>query len=287
MQEIRAILAIYLWAAAVLSACGRAAAAQQGVGFTGVPAPVTQNATKEKTPVEEGLIVAAAADLQFAFQEIAEQFEAQTGHHVILVFGSTGQLTQQIENGAPYDLFAAANIEFIQKLAREGMVLPDSVALYARGRIVLAVNQQSGIVVQSLSDLLQPGITHVAIANPEHAPYGLAAKQALEAAGIWEQLKPKLVLAENVRQALQFIQTGDSQAGIISLSVANVPEIRWVLIDDRLHNPLDQALAIVASTSQPELAAQFAAYINGEYGRPVMRRYGFILPDEIPLMTTP
>lgn len=230
------------------------------------------------------LTVAAAADLQFAFSDIATLFEEQTGHKVTLVFGSTGQLSQQIENGAPYDLFAAANIDYVHQLADKKLVLEDSVALYARGRIVLAANRRSGVKVVNLKDLLDPQIKHIAIANPEHAPYGVAAKQALESAGLWEAVEPKLVLGENVRQALQYVQTGDAEAGIVALSVADVPEITWTLIDDTLHKPLDQALAIVASSPHAELAGQFADFINSESGRPIMRRYGFILPGETPLM---
>lgn len=230
------------------------------------------------------ITVAAAADLQFAFSDIAALFEEQTGHRVTLVFGSTGQLAQQIENGAPYDLFAAANIAFVQQLLEQNLLLEDSVGLYARGRIVLAANRQSGITLERLEDLLDPRIQHVAIANPEHAPYGMAAQQALESSGIWEALRPKIVYGENVRQALQYIQTGDAQAGIVALSVADVPEITWSLIDDALHQPLDQALAVVAGSPHPEVAGEFARFINGEQGRPIMRRYGFILPGETPLM---
>jgi molybdate transport system substrate-binding protein len=226
------------------------------------------------------LTVAAAADLQFAFSEIGALFEEQTGHKVTFVFGSTGQLAQQIENGAPYDLFAAANIRFVEDLAAKNLVLADTVALYARGRLALAVNKQTGLSAERLEDLLAAEIRHVAIANPEHAPYGLAAKEALQSAGLWEQVQPKLVYGENVRQTLQFIQTGDAEAGIVALSVANVPEINWVLIDDHLYNPLDQALAVVASSPHPEVARQFAAFINGPDGRPVMQKYGFVLLGE-------
>ncbi len=231
--------------------------------------------------------MAAAADLQFAFSEIATLFEQDTHYKVRLVFGSTGQLVQQIENGAPYDLIASANIAYVDRLAEQNLVLTDSVALYAQGRIVLAVNRASGVSVIALDDLRKTEISHIAMANPEHAPYGLAAKQALQTSGVWEDVQNKIVYAENVRQALQYIQSGDAQAGIIALSVANVPEISWTLIDDSLHEPLDQALAVTSSSAHPELAAQFAAYINGEKGRPIMRRYGFILPGETPINPSP
>jgi molybdate transport system substrate-binding protein len=225
--------------------------------------------------------VAAAADLQYAFTEIAALSEKRTGQPVTLVFGSTGQLAQQIENGAPFDLFAAANIAFVEDLRAKGLVFDDSVALYGEGRIVLAVNRGAGVSAAAPDDLLNPVIQRIAIANPEHAPYGVAAKEALISAGVWEAVEPKLVYGENVRQALQFVQTGDAQAGIVALSVANVPEITWTLIDADLHNPLRQALAVVTTSSQPEAARAFAAFINGPEGRPIMQRYGFVLPGEM------
>lgn len=242
-------------------------------------------ASADRPAVE--LTVAAAADLQFAFTEIGALYEQQTGNKVIFSFGSTGQLAQQIENGAPFDLFAAANISFVEGLAKKKLVDPDTVALYARGQIVLAVNRASGIHATSLNDLLSEQITHIAMANPEHAPYGVAAQEALQSAGIWDQVKEKIVYGENVRQTLQYIQTGDASVGIISLSVAGVPEITWSLIDDSLHDPLDQALAIVSNSSQKEAAQEFAAFINGPLGRPIMQKYGFILPGEPISIPTP
>jgi molybdate transport system substrate-binding protein len=249
--------------------------------------PIAAPAQPAAMGENEEFTVAAAADLQFAFTDIAALFEQEMGQKVTLVFGSTGQLAQQIESGAPYDLYAAANIAFVDQLAAKNLVIPDTVALYARGRIVLAVNKESGRLAVTLDDLLNSEIQHIAIANPEHAPYGLAAKQALQATGVWTQVENKLVLGENVRQTLQYIQTGDAEVGIVALSVANVPEITWTLLDDSLHNPLDQALAVVASTQHETLAREFAMFINGETGRPIMRKYGFILPGEDPVMPTP
>ena len=265
-QSLR-IASILVILVVVLTACTTAV----------TPAPAT-------APQSSELTVAAAADLQFAFTDIAKAYEQQTGHKITLTFGSTGQLAQQIENGAPFDLLAAANIQYVTDLADKQLVLADSIALYAKGRIVLAVNRQSGVTATTLEDLLSPNIKHVAIANPAHAPYGVAAQQALQSAGIWDQLQNKLVLGENVRQTLQYVQTGDAEVGIVALSVANVPEITWTLIDDSLHKPLDQALGVVASSAHPDLARDFVAFINGQVGRPVMRQYGFILPGETPIV---
>jgi molybdate transport system substrate-binding protein len=232
------------------------------------------------SPPSGEITVAAAADLNFAFIELATLFEAETGHRVTLVFGSTGQLAQQIENGAPYDLFAAANVAFVENLRDQGYIVPGSVALYGRGRIVLAVNRGATLEVTTLEELLQPEIPFIAIANPDHAPYGMAAKQALQSAGIWDAVQPKLVLGENVRQTLQYIQSGDAPAGIVALSIAGVPEIAWTLLDEELHEPLDQALGVVATSPEQAIATAFAQFINSEVGRPIMQRYGFGLPGE-------
>ncbi len=257
-------------------------------GCNPIAAPgATTAEPRDASTAAASLTLGAAADLQFAFTDIAALFEQETGSKVTLVFGSTGQLAQQIESGAPFDLFAAANVSFVDQLAEKNLVIPETVALYARGRIVLAVNKESGRTAVALEDLLNPEIQHIAIANPEHAPYGLAAKEALQTAGIWEQLQDKLVFGENVRQTLQYIQTGDAEVGIVALSVADVQEITWTLLDDTLHNPLDQALAVVASTQHETLAREFATFINGEIGRPIMRKYGFILPGEDRVMPTP
>ena len=249
--------------------------------------PTSSNSTPITTSAHIEIIVAAASDLQFAFTEIGALYEQQTGNKVTFVFGSTGQLTQQIENGGPYDLFAAANQSFIDDLVAKDFVIPDTVTLYARGRIVLAVNRTAGVTATTLDDLLSADITHIAIANPEHAPYGVAAKEALQSAGIWDELQNKIVLGENVRQTVQYVQTGDAQTGIVALSVADVPEITWTLIGDSLHGPLDQALGVVASSSHSDVAREFAVFINSPTGRPIMQKYGFVLPGETILTPTP
>ncbi len=224
--------------------------------------------------------MAAAADLQFAFQEIGKLFEKESGIQVVFIFGSSGQLAQQIENGAPFDAFAAANILYIERLKEKGFIRPETQRLYAQGRIVLAVNRASGVQATRLEDLLQPSIHSVAIANPDHAPYGVAAREALESLGLWEAVRPKLVYGENVRQALQFVQTGNAEAGIVALSVADVPEVTYTLIDNRLHKPLNQAMAVLARTSHPAEAGAFLDFVNSPQGRSVMKRYGFLLPGE-------
>ena len=227
-----------------------------------------------------GLTVAAAADLQFAFADLGRLFEQEAGTKVTFLFGSSGTLAQQIENGAPVDLFASADEGYVRRLAARGLVIPETEQPYAVGRIALVASRLSSVQIVSLEDLLQPDVRHVAIANPDHAPYGVAARQALESAGLWERLQPKVVYGENVRQALQFVQTGNAEGGIVALSIAEVPEVSYVILDESLYQPLRQLLVVVKGARQEELARRFAAFVNGPEGRPVMARYRFLLPGE-------
>ncbi len=237
-------------------------------------------ASPDKAETAEPLLVSAASDLILAFEEMGQLYQQETGQTVVFNFGSTGQLAQQIDQGAPVDLFAAANISFVEELAAKNRVLPDSVQPYARGRIILWTRADSVFTVETVEALLKPEIQRVALANPAHAPYGMAARQALQSAGIWEMLQPKLALAENVRQALQFAETGDADVAIVALSLSTTPNGRWELIPEDLHQPIEQALAIVADSLRQDQARQFADLINSSSGRAIMRKYGFLLPDE-------
>ncbi len=234
----------------------------------------------EASPPAEPLLVAAASDLQFAFTEIGERFEADTGQKVTFSFGSTGNLTTQIENGAPFDILAAANVSFVDRLTEQGLTIPETQQSYAQGRIVLVVNRRSGLRVTRLEELLDPAIAHIAIANPEHAPYGQAAREALQSTGVWDDIQGKIVLGENVSQTLQFVQTGDAPVGIVALSVADVPEVTGTLVPAELHEPINQALAVIRSTSKEAAARAFIEYVNSPAGREIMKRYGFLLPGE-------
>ncbi len=225
------------------------------------------------------LIVAAAADLVFAFREIAPVFERENQVKVTLTFGSTGQLAQQIQHGSPADLFFAANVASMDDLRAMGAILADSMETYAQGQIVLAT-QSSRPPLSTLRDLTRDDVKRVAIANPAHAPYGMAAREALVSAGLWAQVQPKLVYGENIRQALQFLQTGNVDAAILARSVAQVPEIHFTRIDPGLYKPIIQAAAVMARSPHPDLARAFIRFVNGPQGRPIMKRFGFILPGE-------
>jgi len=226
------------------------------------------------------LTVFAAADLAFAFREIVPRFEKALGARVTLVLGSTGQLAQQIEHGAPADVFFAADQAFVDRLVAERALLGETRALYAQGRLVLATPKTFAPKLTELRRLTDPSVRRVAIANPAHAPYGRAAEEALRKTGVWEAIRPKLVYGENIRHTLQFLQTAAVDAGIVALSVANVPEIDWVAIDPGLHAPLNQAAAVVRRSARPEVGLAFIQFVNGPEGRPIMKRHGFRLPGE-------
>ncbi len=231
-------------------------------------------------PAPQSLLVYGAADLAFAFKEIAPLFDRAAAAKVTLVLGSTGNLAKQIENGAPADVFFAADEGFVDDLRAKGVVIPESRTLYAQGRIVLATSAKTGVSVKALGDLARPEIRRIAIANPAHAPYGRATQQALQSAGLWERLRPKLVYGENIRHALQFVETGAVEAGIVAQSIADVPGIRAVPIDPALHRPLNQYAVVVKRSARPELALAFIHFVNGPEGRPIMKRFGFRLAGE-------
>jgi molybdate transport system substrate-binding protein len=232
-------------------------------------------------PVE--ITVAAAADLAPAFEELGRLFEQETGVKVIFSFSSTGTLAKQIQNGLPADVFAAANVSFVDDLEKQGLILPDSKAKYATGRITIWTRADSPLKIASLADLGRPEIKRVAIANPEHAPYGMAAREALQKLKLWDTVQTKLVLGENIRQALQYAETGNADVAIAALSLSVQSQGRWTLIPEDLHQPLEQALAVIKTTQHEKEARAFAAFINSLQGRPVMKKYGFVLPGELPM----
>jgi molybdate transport system substrate-binding protein len=238
----------------------------------------------DRAPVT--ITVSAAADLTLAFQELGKVFEQQTGVRPVFNFGSTGQLAQQIERGAPIDVFAAANVAYVDDLERRGLILPDTKAVYAEGRLTLWWRAGSPVNVERMEDLARPEVQRIAIANPDHAPYGVAAREALQAAGVWEQVRPKLVLGEDVRQTLQYAQTGNVDVAIVALSLSvqrgedGQGGGRWVLVPRELHRPIRQALAVIKGTRHEREARAFATFVNAPEGRAIMRKYGFLLPGE-------
>ena len=227
-------------------------------------------------PAPAPLKVAAAADLARAFDELGGAFAKQESlPKPLFTFGSTGLLAKQLIEGAPFDVFAAANVSFADDVLKAGVCDPASKVLYARGRIV-AWSLKSA--PKDLKELAGPAYVKVAIANPEHAPYGRAAVEALTAAGVYDQVKPKLVFGENVQQAMQFAQSGNAEVALVALSLATVSDGNYLTIPSELHQPIDQALLVCGK--RPE-AARFTQFVNSASGRAIMRRYGFLLPGEV------
>lgn len=231
-------------------------------------------------------LVAGAADLQFALAEIAARFRAETGRELRLSLGSSGNITRQIEQGAPVEMFLSADEAFVFRLA-EGGHARDRGVLYAVGRIVLFTPPGSPLRatdgMATIAAALEAGqLRRFAIANPEHAPYGRAAEQALRAAGLWERIRPHLVLGENVAQAAQFALAGGSQGGIVAYSLVLAPALQgrgtFQLLPEELHGPLRQRMVLTRRAGPA--AEQFFAFMQGPAARAIMRRYGFVLPDE-------
>jgi molybdate transport system substrate-binding protein len=231
-----------------------------------------------RTTNQSELTVAAASDLTQAFEEIGREFEASNKTKVVFVFGSTGMLTRQIENGAPMDLFAAANVDYVNQLEQKGLIVPGTKAIYARGRLTMWTTADSPLKIATIADLRRPEVKRIAIANPDHAPYGLAAQQALQKAGLWDEVKSKLVYGDNIRQTLQYAETGNVDVAIVALSLSQQSKGRWVLIPEELHAPIDQGLAVIKTTKNETAARAFASFITGPRGREILGKYGFAFP---------
>jgi len=231
-------------------------------------------------PAERVVRVAAASDLTHALEELGPELTRRTGIRPIFDFGSSGLLAKQIANGAPYFLFAAANASYVDQVLASGHCDASSVRRYARGRIV--VWTPSGVAAPGkLAELADPRFQRIAIANPEHAPYGVAAKQALEHAGLWSALQDRIVLADSVQAAMQYASTRSVDAAIVARSLAVVSDGgNSLAIDAGLHAPLDQLLVVCGTGEEAEAARELVELIASPDGREVMSSYGFVLPDD-------
>lgn len=224
----------------------------------------------------EPLRVAAAADLALAFKEVGAQFEQETGKRVDFSFGSTGLLAKQISEGAPYDVFAAANTSFVDDVVKSGACVNDSRALYAKGRIVLWSKDPQALP-KDVGQLVDAKYAKIAIANPEHAPYGRAAQQALTKINAWPVVEKRMVYGENVQQTLMFARSGNADIAIVALSLAIISPGNYVPIDPSLHEPLEQELVICKGGGKTNEARSFVSFVGSEKGRAIMQRFGFML----------
>jgi molybdate transport system substrate-binding protein len=228
--------------------------------------------------------IAAAADLKFAMGELSEKFEKQAGTKVHVTYGSSGNFFSQMRNGAPFDLFFSADIEYPKKLEEAGFADPGTLYEYAVGRIAIWTRGDAKVDVtrQEWKALLDASVEKIAVANPEHAPYGRAAVAALQKAGIYESVKAKLVYGENISQAAQFVQSGNAQAGIVAMSLAVSPAMRdgkrWE-IPAEMHPSIEQGAIILKDAKNKEAARAFLEFVESAAGRAILAKYGFALPE--------
>lgn len=226
---------------------------------------------------DQTIYVAAASDLYHALTEIGDKFSQETGIQIEFTYGATGLLTQQIQEGAPFDLFLAAHESFIDRLIERNAVFEDSKEYYTIGRIVMMTTTEEEVTLDK-DFLLSPDVKNITIANPEHAPYGKAAKETLETWGIWEDIQSKLVFGENVRQSYQYVESGNADVGIIALALMSRTDANYQLIDEDTHQPIMQALGIPTQTEKRKLSQQFVDFLLSEQGQGILKTYGFDKP---------
>lgn len=231
------------------------------------------------------LSIAAASDLRYVLDELVAVFrDRHPGTEVAVSYGSSGSFYAQVLNGAPFDLYLSADIDYARRLIEQGVAWPDSLFTYADGRLIVWVRSSSPLDVEArgLSALTDRSVTRVAMANPEHAPYGRAAEAALRSAGLYDAVKPKLVLGDNVSQALQFVESGAAQAGLVALALVLTPPVaaagRYAVVPAPMHPRLEQGGVIVKSSTNAEAAGLFRAFMLSAAGQAVFDRYGFVVP---------
>jgi molybdate transport system substrate-binding protein len=232
------------------------------------------------TASEPSITVSAASSLIPVFSGLGRKFQEETGVKVTFNFGASGQLARQIEEGAPVDVFASADTRYVEQLADAGMVLSDTKATYALGRLVLIARADLPFTAEEIVDLTRADVKRVAMANPDHAPYGVAAREALQAARLWDGLQPKLILAENASQALQFVETGNVDVALVSRSLVPEDDVTWSYVPKQLHTPIAQTMAVVTGTEEEDASRRFVDYVLGSVGRTMLRGAGYSFPGE-------
>jgi molybdate transport system substrate-binding protein len=231
------------------------------------------------------ITVAAAADLQFAMQEIGSRFQQESGKTVKFIYGSSGNFAQQLQNGAPFDMFFSANLDYPRQLDAAGLIEPGSFYEYAVGKIVVWVPNDSKLDLSSgLKALLDPSIKKIAIANPQHAPYGKAAVAALQKENIYDQVKDKFVLGENISQTASFVASGSADVGIVALSLALSPNMkdkgRYVEVPSGDYPAIEQACVIMRSSKNKDVAQRFLQFVQSLTIKDLLRKYGFAIPGQ-------
>ena len=236
-----------------------------------------------QTPSPVSVKVAAAADLKFAMQDLAAQFEKKTGTKIDVTYGSSGSFFAQLQNGAPFDVFFSADLEYATKLDAAMLAEPGTLCEYAVGRLVLwaPADSKVDITKDQWKSLLDAGVDKIAIANPAHAPYGKAAVAALQSAGIYDQVKSKLVYGENISQTAQFVQSGNAQLGLLALSLVVAPAMKngrtWI-VPSTDYPPIEQGAVVLRSSQNKAAARGFLDFVRGSEGSAMLQQYGFTVP---------
>ena len=230
------------------------------------------------------ITIAAAADLQSVMQDITTRFQKEAGKNVKLIYGSSGNFFQQIQNGGPFDMFFSANLDYPRRLEAAGLTEPGTFYQYATGKIVIWVPNDSKLDISSgLKSLLNPAVKKIAIANPQHAPYGQAAEAAMKTEAIYDKVSDKLVLGENISQTASFAVSGAADVGIIALSLALSPNMkdrgRYTEIPTDEYPPIEQACVILKGSQQKDTAKAFLNFIKTPVVAELFRTYGFTVPN--------
>jgi molybdate transport system substrate-binding protein len=228
---------------------------------------------KRANPAE--INVAAAANLTDAFTELGQRFTAQTGIRVRYSFGATAELEKQIENGAPFDVFAAADVEHIDRLNTQGLLTPRTNKIYARGRLVLWIPPGSPLKLNRIEEITRTDVDRISIAKPDLAPYGRATIEALRALNLWQQVEPKVIYGQNVSQTKQYAATGNAEVAFIPMALVRANEGQSIEIDERLHQPIDQAIAIIKDSPRQDAARRFVDFLFTPEGQALLERYGY------------
>jgi molybdate transport system substrate-binding protein len=234
--------------------------------------------TSNNNQDQSELIVAAAANLTDVFAQIGPRFTARSGIRVVFSFGATADLARQIENGAPFDVFAAADIAHVDQLERKGLITPGSRTLYARGRLVMWLPPGSSLKAERIEDLTAKAFERIAIAKPDVAPYGQAAVESLRALGIWSQVEQRVIYGQSVSQAKQYAATGNAEVAFIPLALVKPGEGTFIEVKEELHKPIDQALGIVKDSPRQAAARQFVEFLMSDEGQEILSKNGYSKP---------
>jgi molybdate transport system substrate-binding protein len=241
---------------------------------------ITTVSCRSKTATTESpsITIAAASNLTDTFEELGPGFTSATGVRVVVSFGATADLAKQIEHGAPFDVFLAADAEHVEQLDSKGLLAPDSRKNYARGRLVMWLPASSKLAAQRIEDITGKEFERIAIAKPDVAPYGRAAEETLRALGIWDEIKTKVVYSQTVSQAKQYAATGNAEIAFIPLALVKPGEGRYIQVGAELHRPIDQAIGIVKESGKQDSARRFVEFLMSTEGQQLLAKHGYDPP---------